>query len=157
MINVHIHGLCTGSHFQSCCLVVDIPSISLVFVVGCAGRQMFPQYPCLSPQPRTWQPCYKEVSTQWRSTRTLHQLLSQLGSCSYSHSKLKHYPILYIPLQPDNNDHLNISSLHHMTVGTVSLLVQLLFVCLFDLILYVPSTIFQLNRDGSSWVEPVLS
>ena len=25
----------------------------------------------------------------------------------------------------------------------------------FDLILYVPSTIFQLNRDGSSWVEPV--
>ena len=31
------------------------------------------------------------------------------------------------------------------------------FVCLFDLILYVPSTIFQLNREGSSWVEPVLS
>ena len=31
------------------------------------------------------------------------------------------------------------------------------FVCLFDLILYVPSTIFQLNRNGSSWVEPVLS
>ena len=30
-------------------------------------------------------------------------------------------------------------------------------VCLFDLILYVPSTIFQLYRDGSSWVEPVLS
>ena len=32
-----------------------------------------------------------------------------------------------------------------------------LFVCLFDLSLYVPSTIFQLYRDGSSWVEPVLS
>ena len=31
------------------------------------------------------------------------------------------------------------------------------FVCLFDLILCIPSTIFQLNRDGSSWVEPVLS
>ena len=30
-----------------------------------------------------------------------------------------------------------------------------LFVCLFDLIHYVPSTIFQLNRDRSSWVEPV--
>ena len=30
-------------------------------------------------------------------------------------------------------------------------------VCLFDLILYIPSTIFQLNRDVSSWVEPVLS
>ena len=29
--------------------------------------------------------------------------------------------------------------------------------CLFDLILYVPSTICQLYRDGSSWVEPVLS
>ena len=29
--------------------------------------------------------------------------------------------------------------------------------CLFDLILYVPSTIFQLNRDGFSGVEPVLS
>ena len=28
---------------------------------------------------------------------------------------------------------------------------------LFDLILYVPSTIFQLNRDGSPWVEPALS
>ena len=31
------------------------------------------------------------------------------------------------------------------------------FVCLFDLILYVPSTFFQLYRDGSSLVEPVLS
>ena len=28
---------------------------------------------------------------------------------------------------------------------------------LFDLIRYVPSAIFQLNRDGSSWVGPVLS
>ena len=28
---------------------------------------------------------------------------------------------------------------------------------LFDLILYVPSTIFHLNREGSSWIEPVLS
>ena len=28
---------------------------------------------------------------------------------------------------------------------------------LFDLILYIPSTIFQFNRDRSSWVEPVLS
>ena len=32
-----------------------------------------------------------------------------------------------------------------------------IMVCLFDLILYVPSTIFQLYRDRSSWVEPVLS
>ena len=29
--------------------------------------------------------------------------------------------------------------------------------CLFDLILNVPLTIFQLNREGSSWVEPVMS
>ena len=28
---------------------------------------------------------------------------------------------------------------------------------LFDLILYVPSTIFHLCRDRSSWVDPVLS
>ena len=28
---------------------------------------------------------------------------------------------------------------------------------LFDLVLYILSTIFQLCRDGSSWVEPVLS
>ena len=34
---------------------------------------------------------------------------------------------------------------------------NMILVCLFDLILYVPSTIFQLYRDGSSWVEPVLS
>ena len=32
-----------------------------------------------------------------------------------------------------------------------------LLLYLFDLILNVPSTIFHLNRDGSSWVEPVLS
>ena len=29
--------------------------------------------------------------------------------------------------------------------------------CLFDLTLYVPSAIFQLNRDRPSWVEPVLN
>ena len=33
---------------------------------------------------------------------------------------------------------------------------EILFV-LSDLILYVPSTILELNRDGSSWVKPVLS
>ena len=32
-----------------------------------------------------------------------------------------------------------------------------IFFCLFDSILYIPSTIFQFNRDGSSWVEPELS
>ena len=34
---------------------------------------------------------------------------------------------------------------------------MILFVCLFVLIIHVPSTIFKLNRDGSSWVEPILS
>ena len=34
---------------------------------------------------------------------------------------------------------------------------NLIFVYLFDLILYVPSTFFQLNKDGSYVVEPVLS
>ena len=41
--------------------------------------------------------------------------------------------------------------------GSLCLCLLVLFVCLFDLILYVPSAIFQLNRDGSSWAEPVLS
>ena len=48
----------------------------------------------------------------------------------------------------------------HNKLLTQSLLKQgfryYLFV-LFDLILYVPPIIIQLNRDGSSWVEPVLS
>ena len=30
-------------------------------------------------------------------------------------------------------------------------------ICLLDLILYVPSTFFQFKREGSSWVEQVLS
>ena len=33
----------------------------------------------------------------------------------------------------------------------------IVLLCLFDLILNVPSIIFQLNRDRSFWVEPVLS
>ena len=36
-------------------------------------------------------------------------------------------------------------------------LICLFLFVLFDLILNVPSIIFQLNRDGSSWVGPVLS
>ena len=34
--------------------------------------------------------------------------------------------------------------------------INLKVLSLFDLILYVLSAIFQLNRDGSAWVEPVL-
>ena len=43
-----------------------------------------------------------------------------------------------------------------ISVCYASIYIFVLF-CLFDLILCVPSTIFQLNRDGSAWVEPVLS
>ena len=48
---------------------------------------------------------------------------------------------------------------HFIWVFTVFLkyLFRFLFIYLFYLILYVPPTIVQLNRDGSSWVEPVLS
>ena len=46
-----------------------------------------------------------------------------------------------------------LGKISELTVNTIFCL----FICLFDLILYIPSTIFQLNRDGSSWVEPVLS
>ena len=38
-----------------------------------------------------------------------------------------------------------------------AILVEGIMRILFVLILYFPSTIFQLNRDVSSWVEPVLS
>ena len=36
------------------------------------------------------------------------------------------------------------------------LVIIVCLICLFDLIVYIPATIFQLNRVGSSWVEPVL-
>ena len=36
-------------------------------------------------------------------------------------------------------------------------LFSIVFVCLFNLTLYAPATIFQLNMDGSSCIEPVLS
>ena len=44
-----------------------------------------------------------------------------------------------------------------MTTPPILALQQMVLFVLFDLILYTPSTILQLNRDGSSWVEPVLS
>ena len=48
------------------------------------------------------------------------------------------------------------NSQQHLDASTQYYFKIILF-CLFDLILYVPSTIFRLNRDRSSWVEPVLS
>ena len=53
------------------------------------------------------------------------------------------------PLSPPLDPHMNESNvIFVLTLG--------LFVCLI-LMLYAPSKIFQLNRDRSSWVEPVLS
>ena len=58
---------------------------------------------------------------------------------------------LHVIEKPDDDDHDDAqTSKHHKTRLSE-------YVRLFDLILYIPSTIFQLNKDGSSWVEPVLS
>ena len=52
----------------------------------------------------------------------------------------------------------NFSTTTTTTFSTTTIaVVEVVVFFLFDLILYVPSTIFQLYRDGSSWVEPVLS
>ena len=42
-------------------------------------------------------------------------------------------------------------------IVVVVVVVVVVVIYLFDLILNVPSTIFQLYWDGYSWVEPVLS
>ena len=42
---------------------------------------------------------------------------------------------------------------YYISKGTKGVIILFLF----DLILYVPSKLFHLNRDGSTWVEPVLS
>ena len=44
-----------------------------------------------------------------------------------------------------------------IVVIVVEVVVVVVVIYLFDLILNVPSTIFQLFWDGYSWVEPVLS
>ena len=52
---------------------------------------------------------------------------------------------------------LNLTVFILLYTALMMMMMIMVFVCFFDLILYVPSTIFQLNRTGSSWVEPVLS
>ena len=44
-----------------------------------------------------------------------------------------------------------------VVVVLVVVVVVVVVIYLFDLILNVPSAIFQLNWDGYSWVEPLLS
>ena len=48
-------------------------------------------------------------------------------------------------------------NLHDLSLIFFTLKFPVVFFLLDLMILYVPSTIFQLYRDGSSWVEPVLS
>ena len=59
------------------------------------------------------------------------------------------------PIQIDVEDVTVEEMLEEVVKSTESMYALKTF--LFDLILYFPSTIFQLYRDGSSWVEPVLS
>ena len=49
------------------------------------------------------------------------------------------------------------SQISSFAINYLDRIIDIGHLCLFDLILYVPSTIFKLNRDGFSWVEPVLS
>ena len=54
----------------------------------------------------------------------------------------------------------HISTLYYIVKWTWDFKNKIWLTCsiiLFGLILYIPSTIFQLNGDGSFWVEPVLS
>ena len=53
--------------------------------------------------------------------------------------------------------YLNLLLANYVNSSCIFFLWNVLILCLFDLILYVPSTIFQLYRDESFWVEPVLS
>ena len=57
----------------------------------------------------------------------------------------------------DQSEQLYFNSITEFDIRVLVGKLHVDFVCLFDFILYVPSTIFQLNRDESSWVEPVLS
>ena len=69
-------------------------------------------------------------------------------------------PYIHPRLDSHIEKNFRLSQLHTLHLTLILLnpsIYRDLFVCLFDLILYVPSTVFQLYRDGSSWVEPVLS
>ena len=62
-----------------------------------------------------------------------------------------------INLLPLGITDMTIIFLVHCNFIVEKLIVSDILFVLYDLILYVPSTIFQLNRDWSSWIEPVLS
>ena len=85
----------------------------------------------------------------------------RLKPAIYENSFSTYIPIIHVfhalAFAGSQRSHLNMELqghvFNHFPMDLASLV---LFVCLFDLIIYVPSTIFQLNRDRSSWVEPVL-
>ena len=81
-----------------------------------------------------------------------------LSRCAHYLAKLEQYGYA-AEVYSKMGDHKSLIMLHVEAKHweDVSIVLFSLEICLFDLILYVPSTIFQLNRDGSSWVEPVLS
>ena len=64
--------------------------------------------------------------------------------------------IMYFLVTASPPKPLDVASLNfaHDVEGTTGQ--HFMFVCFVCLILYVPSTIFHLYRDESSWVEPVL-
>ena len=80
-----------------------------------------------------------------RTTFALFESLNGFSGNLQTHMQCK--------VMRNHNDYFYRFNTTHLTKGLSK---QCRF-CLFDLILYVPSTIFQLCGDGSSWVEPVLS
>ena len=72
----------------------------------------------------------------------------------YSIDGLKQYASFTISMKLDST---NVVDIYVDSVTQLPVIGKILYSCLFDLILYIPSTIFQLNRDGSSWVDSVLS
>ena len=58
--------------------------------------------------------------------------------------------------QPQNPEFGNNPGNSPLLLRVLVSLSAIQFILLFDLIPYVPSTIFQLSKDGSTWVEPVL-
>ena len=72
----------------------------------------------------------------------LEQILEQFQNCSRTYLRKGNLALLKFWTRKIMHQHIE----NHSLFGVI-------FVCLIDLILYVPSTIFQFNRDRSSWVE----
>ena len=146
--------------------------VLLVFLLSC-GSYCSVFSPCGA---MSWSVVY-DCGISWPCSHALNNPFSDNDNstvvflCFQSHTRLDTslfiYFYLYVLLE-DNTIfscklflHIAICKYHNMHIDFQSI-VEFLFripkiYCLFDLILYVPSSIFQLYRDGSSWVEPVIS